>query len=505
MEQLSSERLIEVIRELRDDALRQERELEHQLSQVHTNHTAAGRNLAHYLAVRQHDVRDLQRALSALGLSSLGGMERCVLSTLNAVEHALRCLSGVVPGHYPPAPSDFLSGEAQLRRNTEALLGPAPKTWSTHVMVTLPLDSSAELIEQLVRAGTNVLRINCSKGNREDWRTLIERARAAESRHGRSCRILCDLSGPNPRTLAFGREGGKRRPIARVSPGDRFLLVKDSDTAARERESAGLPVIGCTLPSIVDDLRSGERVYYDDGKVAGNVVAIRPGVAEIEVVSTCKKVAKIRPDKGLNFPDSRLNLPSLTEKDVKDLEFVVVHADAVGLSFVRRAEDVLHLHAELQRLEASDIGVVIKIETMEGFAELPRVLLAALRSPRLAVMVARGDMAVELGYSRLAEAQEEILWFCEAAMVPVIWATQVLETLNKTGVPSRAEVTDAAMGARAECVMLNQGEHVIEAVQFLCGVLERMHDHQAKKRSLLRRLRISELASLRHPTAVSQN
>ena len=104
-------------------------------------------------------------------------------------------------------------------------------------------------------------------------------------------------------------------------------------------------------------------------------------------------------------------------------------------------------------------------------------------------MIARGDLAVEAGYERLAELQEEILWLCEAAHVPVIWATQVLDTLARTGVPSRAEVTDAAAGERAECVMLNKGPYIVDAVTTLDDILRRMEGHQLKKRQLLRQLR----------------
>jgi pyruvate kinase len=103
-------------------------------------------------------------------------------------------------------------------------------------------------------------------------------------------------------------------------------------------------------------------------------------------------------------------------------------------------------------------------------------------------MIARGDLAVECGYERLAEVQEEILWLCEAAHVPVIWATQVLESLAKSGMPSRAEITDAAMGERAECVMLNKGPHILDAIRVLDNILQRMQAHQSKKRSMLRRL-----------------
>lgn len=108
-------------------------------------------------------------------------------------------------------------------------------------------------------------------------------------------------------------------------------------------------------------------------------------------------------------------------------------------------------------------------------------------------MVARGDMGVKIGFNRMSELQEEILWICEAAHVPVVWATQVLESLNKKGVPTRALVTDAAMSSRAECVMLNQGEYIVETVEFLSDILERMREHQRKKRATLRRLRVSDI------------
>jgi pyruvate kinase len=112
----------------------------------------------------------------------------------------------------------------------------------------------------------------------------------------------------------------------------------------------------------------------------------------------------------------------------------------------------------------------------------------------IAVMVARGDLGVEIGFERMAEIQEEILWLCEAAHVPVIWATQVLESLAKRGLPSRAEVTDAAMAGRAEGVMLNKGPHISLALDFLCDVLTRMKGHQTKKSALMRKLHVAESA-----------
>jgi len=191
----------------------------------------------------------------------------------------------------------------------------------------------------------------------------------------------------------------------------------------------------------------------------------------------------------------------MTDKDRRDLDFVATHADIVGLSFVRRPEDVLELLDELAARDKSRLGIILKIESRPGFEALPLIMIAALRHHPVGIMVARGDLAIEVGFERLAEIQEEILWLSEAAHIPVVWATQVLESLAKTGIPSRAEVTDAAMGVRAECVMLNKGEHIVDAVRFLDHILHRMQAHHSKKRSMLRRLNVAQVD---HPVATAR-
>jgi pyruvate kinase len=234
-------------------------------------------------------------------------------------------------------------------------------------------------------------------------------------------------------------------------------------------------------------------VIFDDGKVVGAVNEASGERLRIGVVQCARGRAKLRGEKGINLPDSELALPALTERDRVDLAFAVRHANLVSLSFVQRPEDVEMLLAELAQLGAQHLGVVLKIETQRAFQDLPRLLIAAMRHPSLAVMVARGDLGVEVGFERLSEVQEEILWLCEAAHVPVIWATQVLESLAQGGMPSRAEVTDAAMAARAECVMLNKGPFIRETLLFLNDVLGRMRTHHDKKTALLRELSISDL------------
>lgn len=250
--------------------------------------------------------------------------------------------------------------------------------------------------------------------------------------------------------------------------------------------------IGCTLPEIFDDVQPGEHIWLDDGKIGGVLRSVDKEQMLVQITHASANGDKLRGDKGINLPDSNLRLAALTAKDLADLPFIVERADAVSYSFVRRAEHVEELRERLAELHADRLGIILKIETREAFDQLPNLLLGAMKSQRVGVMIARGDLAVQCGYERLAEVQEEILWMCEAAHVPVIWATQVLEKLAKEGMPSRAEISDAAAAGRAECVMLNKGPNIIKAVKVLDDILQRMQAHQRKKRSMLRPLSVAK-------------
>lgn len=249
--------------------------------------------------------------------------------------------------------------------------------------------------------------------------------------------------------------------------------------------------IGCTIPAVFDTVQSGEAIWFDDGKIGGVVERVESDHVFVRIRQTPPGGGKLRADKGINLPESELSLPALTDKDIQDLAFVAQHADVIELSFANTAADVELLLSHLRGLTRREPAIVLKIETRRGFDNLPEMLLAAMRWPCCGVMIARGDLAVETGFERLAEVQEEILWICEAAHIPVIWATQVLESLAKEGMASRAEITDAAMGDRAECVMLNKGPHILAAVHILDDILHRMQAHQSKKRAMLRELKLA--------------
>jgi len=249
--------------------------------------------------------------------------------------------------------------------------------------------------------------------------------------------------------------------------------------------------IGCTLPRIFDSIAPGHRVLLDDGKFEGFVREASSSQFTVEITRAGRGQASLKAEKGINFPDTPLDFPALTSKDIADLEHVIRHADLISFSFVHRSQDIEDLYGHLERLGASEVGVALKIEKREAFESLPELLLTAAKRKRVAVMVARGDLGVEIGFERLAEVQEEILWLCEAAEVPVIWATQVLESLAKSGLPSRGEVTDAAMSIRAECVMLNKGPYIAEAIRFLTDVSRRMTQHASKTFPMLRALNVA--------------
>ncbi len=577
------------------------------LDAVPSDLRASATNLLHYLALRRHDLRELQPRLSALGLSSLGRSEGCVLASVDAICAALRALDGNDDGQADVANS--VSPQDSLDAHTSALFGPAPAARNVRIMVTVASEAARDyaVIHDLVRAGMDCMRINCAHDNARDWRAMIDFLRRASRELGRPCRVVMDLGGPKLRTGpleagpavlkispsrdVFGRvtapariwvtdvHRGRLAPsqaaatlslpakwLAQLRVGDtitftdvrgahRVMKVADIDASGVWMELAktsyvipgtrvrragakgskatvlvgtfapreapillrvgdilivnrslkpGRPAthdgrgrlltpasIGCTLPEVFDDVCCGDAIWFDDGKIGGLIESIEPDRANVKINRAREKGDKLRGYKGINLPDSALRLPALTAKDIEDLEFVVRHSDLVSLSFANCASDVEQLQEHLKRLGGEKLGVILKVETRRGFENLPEMLFAALRSSHCGVMIARGDLAVECGFERLAEVQEEILWLCEAAHVPVIWATQVLESLSKDGFPSRAEITDAAMSERAECVMLNKGAHVCEAVAVLDNILRRMQEHVTKKRSMLRELKVA--------------
>lgn len=573
-------------------------------------------NLAAYVAFRRQDLRKLQDQLLELGLSSLGRCEAHVLPTLESVGLALDAMLGTLPSgrHLQKLARANRQGGIRLRKHSEQLLGKSPANRDMRIMVTLPTLAAGDkrLVNDLVKRGMDLARINCAHDDPDVWQAMIRHVRNASAATGRPCRVLMDLAGPKLRTGDIGNkppslrlkpkrdDGGEARTPAyflldasgelggpglgqvagmgrypriavarewlkRVKPGDgvelsdargrkRRILVLDrlSDyhllacvtktvllepglplrhRPSRRGTGAGETVVGpmeaqaesirvamgdrvlltredaasvaacaaggegmcvgqvpCAQPEVLDSLKPGERVFIDDGRITAEVEGVDEAGAWLRITRAAPEGDKIRSAKGLNFPDSELALPSLTDKDLRDLDFVVSESDLVGYSFLRDAADMDQLGDELAARGAGRMGRIAKIENRQAVAHLPEIIVHGAASAPFGLMIARGDLAVELGWARLAEIQEEILWLAESARVPVIWATQVFEQMIRVNQPTRAEMTDAAMSQRAECVMLNKGPFVLDAIALLDDIAGRMQGHQLKKSARLRAL-----------------
>ena len=429
-------------------------------------------NLSQYIALRTHDLSDLQYRLAARGLSSLGRSESHVALALDTLITTLKRLTGEAGAPYP---TPGLAGATELEAEADRLFGERRTSGPRgRVMATLPSEAATEpgLLDKLVTAGMDCARINCAHDDSEAWGRMVEHVQKAAARLERPCRVLMDIAGPKCRILRV-----KAPPKTRLSRGDRVVLVDELREKTKEPIAFSL-----NFPELVDQLAVGSEVFIDDGKAAARVVSKGPGRAEIEIYAAREKGVRLKPGKGVNFPSTELDLPPLTSKDFRDLDFIAEHADLIGYSFVQRVDDIelLQDHLVARAPKREPPGLVLKIETPLALRNLPSLILQSSAHNPTAVMIARGDLAVELGFARLTEMQEEILWLCAAAHTPVVWATQVLDNFVRDGVASRPEMTDAAMAQGAECVMLNKGPYLAEGVAFLRDVLTRMDRRHTK-------------------------
>jgi pyruvate kinase len=450
----------------------------------------SARNLAHYLALRQQNLHILQFELMRLGFASLGRIEGNVLGTLTAIERVLETLCHGIPFDDQIAQSvrnDPIP--APLRVATETLFGPHHDDRNVRIMVTLPTEAATNpvMIGELMDRGMNCVRINCAHDDADVWQQMITHTRREAASRNRVCPIYMDLAGPKIRTEAIGF---KKKHLFHV--GDELLLTRH-EPQRNKKKRPGPYQVQCGAPQVLEQVAEGETVWFDDGKIGTRVTAVLPEGLLLKIEQASAEGNRVRLRKGINFPDTKLVLSPLTAKDRDDLDFIAQHADMIGYSFVQTPDDIALLQDEIEnRLDDSDalqkLAIIAKIETRQAVANLPGLIVKGAGTQPFGVMLARGDLAVEIGFERLAEMQEEILWICEAAHVPVIWATQVLESITKRDVISRAEITDAAHGIRAECVMLNKGDYVGEAVTTLSNVLQRMAGHKYKRFNVLRAL-----------------
>lgn len=597
-----------------DSAIEMEKRYHDKISRVHPDYKQSAKNLVHYMALRQHNLDDLQDTLRNMGLTPFDHPEPFVMRSLMMTKVILQRLVGE---NYPLSDRKTLSlkkSRKMLNANTRELFGSKSRKRRTRIMVTMPSEvaDNPAMPGKFIRAGMNCARINCAHDDAETWARMITNIREAADRNARGCKIMMDLGGPKLRTGAMtpgpkvihirperddlgnvvrpallwlapptvlppapadaiipvGKEWLKKvkrgdvvtftdsrnkkcslevtrkqgegkwalcYDSAYISTGTDFVLKKENQEA-EEMVAVGelLPLeqfivlksgdalilhkntevfgegakfdqegnllsyarVACTMHEIFDDVKAGEPILFDDGKIEGVIDEVNGDELVVKILFAKDIGSKLKAEKGINLPVSELSFSGLTDKDREDLAFVVEHADAVNVSFVNDADDVRLVLDEFERL-GKQVGLILKIETRKGFKNLPLILLEAMQVKPVGVMIARGDLAVEIGWNDMALVQEEILRICEAAHIPDIWATQVLENMAKKGTPSRAEITDAGMSQRAECVMLNKGAQITKAIKLLSKILRNMQEIQKKKDNALPRLEEADKLLLR--------
>ena len=324
-------------------------------------------------------------------------------------------------------------------------------TSRTKIVATIgPASRTPQALRQLLEAGVSVFRLNFSHGTHEEHSAVVSDIRTLSREMDRHVAILQDLCGPKMRLNPF--------------PGDVVdCNLDDECTLVAEATSSSAQELTCTYRELPNDLKAGETVLFADGTVAMIVIETAPGRARLKVTLP----GRLRSRQGLNLPGSDLAVTSLTEKDLRDLDWTARHADDVdfvGLSFARSAEDVVRLRQELRSRNCPS-HIVVKIEKPQAVQNLEEIVAATD-----AVMVARGDLGVEMDVQRVPAIQKRIIALCNRAHRPVITATQMLNSMEHSSRPTRAEASDVfnAVLDGADAVMLSGesavGQYPVEAV-----------------------------------------
>ncbi len=321
----------------------------------------------------------------------------------------------------------------------------------TKIVCTIgPASNSYEKIEKLIQAGMDVARLNFSHGNHEKHRQVIENIRLASLKTNEPVAILQDLGGPKIRIKKIEKES--------------ILLKKGSFYTLTNREVPGDEErVSVTFASLPQKVKIGDRIFLADGTLELKVKELTPN----DIICRIVRGGELTSYKGINIPNISLDIPSLTEKDYQDILFGIKNkVDFIGLSFTRNAEDVLRARKFLKENGAEDISLIAKIEKKEAIDNLKEIIEVSD-----GIMIARGDLGVEIPLENVPMVQKDIIKRCNFAGKPVITATQMLMSMVSNSRPTRAEVTDVANAILdgTDAIMLSEetavGNYPIEAAE----------------------------------------
>jgi pyruvate kinase len=323
-----------------------------------------------------------------------------------------------------------------------------------------PAVESPEKVRELIAAGMNMARLNLSHGSYEEHQGRLDRVRAAAKESGKAIAVLVDLQGPKIRLARF--ENGPHELVR----GDIFTITTDDVPGTKER-------VGTTYKGLPGDCKAGDRILIDDGKVTVEVVEVKGN----DVVTKCIQPGFVSNNKGINLPGVAVSVPAMSEKDEDDLRWGLrAGADFIALSFVRNAADIKDVHAIMDEVGIR-VPVIAKIEKPQAVTNLVEIVEAFD-----GIMVARGDLGVELPIEDVPMVQKRCVELARDAAKPVIVATQMLDSMITNSSPTRAEATDCANAVLdgADALMLSGetsvGEFAIEAVKTMARIIERTEE-----------------------------
>lgn len=342
---------------------------------------------------------------------------------------------------------------------------------NTKIVATIgPASTDPQILGSMIDAGARVIRFNMSHGTLDEHQQRLDTVRRLVKDRELSVAILADLCGPKVRTGVMDKDRNE------IRPGDTCTIVKHCEVGTADRFETN-------YPGLTDDVEIGHRLLIDDGTIRLKVEE-NTGKA---LTCKCEIGGTIGSRKGINVPDSMLSLPSLSNKDRKDLAWAVASGvDYVALSFVRHAEDIQLLRTALTELQSA-VPIVAKIETPQAIASLDEIIDASD-----AILVARGDLGVEMDVSRIPMLQKDMVERCRLAGKPVIVATQMLHSMVHSAIPTRAEVSDVANAVLegADAVMLSaesaSGSYPVESVRMMARIIHQSHAYasaEGKRRS----------------------
>ena len=340
-----------------------------------------------------------------------------------------------------------------------------------------PSSEDDNTLEKLIEAGMNVARLNMSHGPHQEHETRISAIRRASQKVGREVAILIDLQGPKIRTDKLDK------PLDLVEGQRWFIGSTKYKDLYKER------FIPTVYENLVDDCHNGAKILFDDGMIQANAIQRKENAYEIEIIVG----GVLKSQKGINLPDCEVSAPSFTEKDRADLFFGLKNeVDYISLSFLRRKSDVLQVKSLLHKLK-KNLPVIVKIEKSQAIENLDEILELAD-----AVMVARGDMGVEIGNHLVPSIQKVIINKCNSSHIPVITATQMLESMTECPTPTRAEASDVANAIwdGTDAVMLSGetavGKYPIQTVKMMDKII-REAEKTPKDRPFLREVDLSNV------------